>query len=633
MKKPLILPLPASRFLEPMAISLKSKFGTSIRRFLLAGLVFPVTASAGVYAHYSFDADDSDSSVNQRDGTLVDTETTGNSGIVSSPGSFKFGGGTMNFSGDRDYVTVPLKSFSSGTPYTIAFWARKEPGDTGDRALWDMVIGQRESSNFFIGLGDSSGETGLRWRSAGTTTDRQADFSVPKDNIWHHYAVVASGTTITLYLDGQPFGSATGMLTGFTFDTIGDGYPSTRRFGFHGQIDEMWVFDEALDASAVSRIHLLNDAGVAPSTATRLRVYLLGGQSNGDGRAAISELPVELQSPQSNVDFYYKVEGSVASLTTLRPGLSETSQFGPEIMLGNRLAKLHAHEQGTRVAIIKYANGGTNLHTQWKAGGDGTISGDGPEYLVFQQTVQGGLAALAAAHPLAEINLEGMTWMQGEADASAEHAALYQSRLATFISDVRATFGQTLPFIIGCLSSGQTYIPAQYLSAVRSAQDAVAAADPLTGIVNTDGLGMKSDNLHFNGAGQQAMGSDFAGQAAYYAWLLETFSAEDIAAGLAEPDADRDGDGQSNHAEFITGTVPLSGDSQFRVWFSMAGPGEGGIAYLTSRSRTYGVEKYSEEDGTWKTALPATQGSGDMVLRLLNTSRVREFYRVSVELP
>lgn len=366
-----------------MIIPQISRFHTAIRQLAFA-LLLPVAAKAGVYAHYSFDAGYTDSSVNQRHGTFVDTETTGNSGIVSTPGSFKFGGGAMNLSGDRDYVTVPLASFASGKPYTIAFWARKEAGDSGDLALWDMVIGQRDSSKFFISLGDSSGETGLRWRSAGTTADRQADFTVPGDNNWHHYAIVASGTVITLYLYGQVFGRATGMLTGFAFDAIGDGYPSSRRFGFHGQIDEMWVFDDALDAVAVGRIHQSNDAGIAPSTAARLRVYLLGGQSNGDGRAAVSELPAELQGPQANVDFYYKVEGSAGSLTTLRPGLSENSQFGPEIMLGNRLAKLYAHEEGIRVAIVNNCNGGTNLHTQWKAGGDATTTGDGPEYVTFQ---------------------------------------------------------------------------------------------------------------------------------------------------------------------------------------------------------------------------------------------------------
>ena len=45
------------------------------------------------------------------------------SAITSTPGDFKFGGGAMNFSGDRDYIAIPPKTFSSGAAYTFAFWA------------------------------------------------------------------------------------------------------------------------------------------------------------------------------------------------------------------------------------------------------------------------------------------------------------------------------------------------------------------------------------------------------------------------------------------------------------------------------------------------------------------------------
>ncbi len=76
-------------------------------------------------------------------------------------------------------------------------------------------------------------------------------------------------------------------------------------------------------------------------TVTTVRIYLLGGQSNADGRASTAELPTSptnLQQPQADVDFFYKVQGGTATLTTLRPGLSETSGFGPEITLGRSLA-------------------------------------------------------------------------------------------------------------------------------------------------------------------------------------------------------------------------------------------------------------------------------------------------------
>jgi hypothetical protein len=803
---------------------------------ILSCLTLAAPCNGGVWAHYPFDTGYADSSGNARDGTLTDVGTPENSGIVTTAGDFKFGGGAMNFSADRDYVAVPAKTFSSGTPYTIAFWARKTAGDTGQSADWDMVIGDANSTNFFIALNDVTG-TGLRWRSSSNAADRQADFAVAKDYDWHHYAVVASGTTITLYVDGAFFGSATSKLTGFTYNAIGEAYTAAADFDFNGQIDEVWIFDEALSAARIAALHDSNDPDAVPAYAgfhhkydgdftdsngsnhgiafgnaiittdpaaiatgtgalsldgadesyvglttpgafnatspwtatwwakrgetgsqkgmvmgtsntstdfiwlndsftglrfrssnnttldftapkdqqlrhyalvadgagnldlyldgrisqslagntsfavdsigraypttslhynfqgildevrvipsalnasqieqlyqaqkpvTRLRIVLVAGQSNADGRAVVSELPtspVNLQNPQYDVDLFYKIEGGTATLTTLRPGLTETSQFGPDILLGRRLADLHRSETGTRVAIIKYANGGTNLNTQWKGGGDATTNGDGPEYLTFQQTVTQGLAALAAAHPRATPELQSIVWLQGESDSVAGQSNLYQANLTTFIADVRATYGASLPFVIARLSSKQTALATTYLNEVRAAQDAVAAADPRTAIIATDTFGIKSDNLHFDGSGQQAIGSAFAEETAYYEWMVRTFSAADINAGLAEPDADPDGDGQSNRGEFLGATDPLSGTSLFQSSLEFSNPGAAVISYPSSASRVYSVERYLESNRTWETILPALPGTGATVVRPLELNDARAIYRVRAELP
>ncbi|MES2657357.1 MAG: sialate O-acetylesterase [Verrucomicrobiota bacterium] len=626
-----------------MSIPLKSGSGALMA---LAGLLLTIPATAGVHAHYSFDSGYNDSSGNARHGTLTDVGTVGNSAITSTPADFKFGGGAMNFSADRDFIAIPSKTFSSGVPYSIAFWAKKAPGDTGESSQFDMVAGQRDTAGFFIALTDASGSggrNGLRWRSTNDgTAARQADFSTADDTQWHHYAITASGTstngTITLYVDGVLSATATGKLTGFIVDTIGEAYTSGNDFDFNGQIDEMWIFDETLSATKVAGLYHSNDPDALPPgpPVTRLRIVLLGGQSNADGRATVSGLPtspVNLQSPQPDVDFFHKTEGGTAALTTLRPGLSETSQFGPEITLGRKLADLWSAEAGTRIAIIKYANGGTNLAVQWKGGGNNTTTGDGPEYVIFQQTVTAGLAALAAAYPGATQDLQGMVWFQGESDAVASHAPLYQANLTTFVSDVRATYGADLPFIIARLSSGQTNLNPIYLNQVRAAQDAVAAADPRTGIMLTDSFGLNGDNLHFSAAGQQSIGSGFAEAIAYYEWMLETFTNADINAGVAEPDADRDGDGQSNRSEFLGGTNPLSGISSFGASYARTGPVAGQISYPTSAARFYSVQHYLEPGGIWETILPALKGTGTLVARPLDATVSRGIYRVRAELP
>ena len=805
-------------------------------------LLISLPSQAGVWAHYPFDSNYDDTSGSARNGTFTDVGTLGNSGITTSSGSYKFGGGALNLHAERDYVVIPEKTFASGVSYSYAFWARKSAGDAGQAAQFDMVVGDRNNTNFFMALSDQTGgRTGFRWRSSDSTTARQADFAAPDDTNWHHYAVVASGTTVTFYVDGAFVSNATGKLTGFTSNTIGEAYVNTSDFDFNGQIDEMWIFDEALTATKVAGLYGNNDPnyvaayagfhhrydsdfsdssgagnggtavgaaaitsdpvsiakgsgalsldgadgsyvtltnpgafsattpwstswwarraslgtdkgmvmGTAASTSdfiwlndtftglrfrssnattldftapkdqllhhyalvadgagslalyldgqltqtltgntafaidtigkaypntslhynfngsldevhvynsalsasqvndlyaaeqpvvtvTKLRVVLLGGQSNADGRSLLSEFPTSprnLQLAQHDVSFYYKIQSGSPTLTTLRPGLSETAQSGPEILLGRRLADLYKGESGTRVAIIKYANGGTDLKTGWKAGGNATTTGDGPEYVTFQQTVTQGLAALTAAYPEATVELQSMVWLQGESDAVSGSASLYQANLTAFIADVRATYGASLPFVIARLSSQQTNLDATQLNLVRSAEDAVAAADPRTSIFSTDDFGIKSDNLHFNGAGQQSIGSAFAEDSAYYKWMVETFGSSDINAGRGERDVDFDGDGQSNLTEFLGSTDPLSGSSIFQAAYSRTGVVNGTISYPTSAGRLYSVQHYVESSGLWETVLPVLRGTGSTVVRTLNNSATSGLYRVKSELP
>ncbi|MEO5916222.1 MAG: LamG-like jellyroll fold domain-containing protein [Luteolibacter sp.] len=819
---------------------------------LILGAFLTLPASAGVYAHYSFDTDYTDSSGNTNNGTLTDVGTVGNSGITTTPGAFKFGGGAMNFSPEKDYIAIPSKTFSSGAAaaYSFAFWAKKAPGDTGEAAQFDMVVGQRATNTFFISLtnntGGSTNRYGLLWRSNSTTAaDRQGIFTTTDDTAWHHYAVVASGTTVTLYVDGVSAGTVTGKQVGFTFDTIGEAYLAANDFDFNGQIDEMWIFDEALTEAKVTSLYNNNDPnstfsglhqsyngnfsdssgaghngtaaggaaittdpaaiasgsgalaldgedgsyvslttgnpygygatnpwsvgwwarrqdigtdkgmvlGVAGTTTdfiwmndtftglrfrssantnfeftipkdtdlrhyalvadgagnlklylngqfseqisgntsfafdtigkayptsslhynfkgsldevhiynsrlsdiqvqtlydsekpgsttpaiTKLRVYLLGGQSNADGRAdpsALPTAPVNLQAPQADVDFVYKVEGGTVTRTTLRPGLTETSQFGPEVTLGRTLANQWSGVAGTRVAIIKYANGGTTQAVDWKGGGTATTTGDGPEYTTFQQTVTQGLAMLASAYPGATIKLEGMAWLQGESDAVASYASGYQSNLTTFITDIRATYGAELPFIICRLSSGQTNLNATYLSQVRAAQDAVATADRRTGIFSTEGFGLNGDDLHFNASAQQKIGSEFGDEAVYYQWMSQTFTATEINNGVAEPDEDADGDGQSNHREFLSTTDPHSGTSAFRATSSTAsGSNTLQISYATTTTRTYSVEHLVEAGMTWETIVPAEVGTGGVVTKDITKTAARGIYRVRCGMP
>jgi len=251
------------------------------------------------------------------------------------------------------------------------------------------------------------------------------------------------------------------------------------------------------------------------ASAETIYVFLIGGQSNAEGRAPASDLPPELRAPREDIPFFY------GSLTTLRPAsaghfdLGDKQMFGPEVTFGRSMAVFAARFH-TKIAVIKQTTGGTNLYAQWVAGGDATTTGDGPAYVKFQAMVGKGLEALQAANPGAKFVVAGMIWMQGESDVGAhdgDQSGNYQKNLTAFIRDIRLTYGANLPFVIGELSANQTGVgPTEQRETVRTAQKAVAASLPNTALVETDKFELKPDHTHFTAAGQQALGTAFAGK-------------------------------------------------------------------------------------------------------------------------
>jgi hypothetical protein len=579
-------------------------------------------AEAGLRAHYPFDTGFTDVSGNNNHLTVA----AGTPTITSAAGEIAVGDGAAKFvSTEADQHSLLLTSpitFSAAEAWSVAFWGRRAAGSTNRQG---MIIGNLSGSDFIWLSDGGGGVSGMRFRnSSGTSYNNgaAADNAFPDDGNWHHWVLVADGAgSLTVYRDSVSLGTVSAVTT-FNVTHVGQAFNSNAQ-SMNGQIDELYIFDEAIDAAmvgdlfgatggpdttpptlspgdfvdnrsggpviegtvvtytvtfseamdagtvsaadfgnagsapvlfgAVSEISpgvfsvavtptdpgslqlevmagaaLADAAGNPLNTTTaivdgtiitvnsesgppqvgRIHVFLVGGQSNADGRASPSGLPtrpVDLRQPQEDVDFY---ENGAGGLTTLRP----FSQFGPEITLGRRLADNIGDGVTKRIAIIKYATGGTSLAVDWKPGGDNTTAGDGPQYVSFQQVVSNGMAALAVAYPGAVITIDGIVWVQGERDAKGGYENQYEANLTDFIADVRATYGAGLSFIVIRLSSGQTNIPAAELEIVRAAQTAVAASDPRTSLVDTDGFGLLSDNLHFDALGQQAIGSATAGR-------------------------------------------------------------------------------------------------------------------------
>lgn len=238
---------------------------------------------------------------------------------------------------------------------------------------------------------------------------------------------------------------------------------------------------------------------------TAVQVWLIAGQSNALGRQASPTTP-NPALPLPSVRYWPFAGGlTTEPVATVALGYLAAPQWiGIECELGPALVA-----DGRAVAIIKWARGSTGLAQHW-------LPGSGEEYLVdCIRSVRRCLERLRFEHPANTYTLAGVVWNQWEEDAkSDEDSAAYGTNLAALIAAFRAEFHPGLPFLIhrACtaVGTGGARIPSR-VAACQAGQDAVAAADALVEIINTDtGYALEGDHTHYTPDAQQQLGIDTA---------------------------------------------------------------------------------------------------------------------------
>jgi len=245
-----------------------------------------------------------------------------------------------------------------------------------------------------------------------------------------------------------------------------------------------------------------------------VHIYLLGGQSNGNGRANAADIPggSPLASPQTDVKLWYRnTQGATnntlpeSQIIDLAPGSGYGTgapvypmEFGPEVAFGRTLADALPSQN---IMIVKHTVGGTNLYSQWGSGGS--------VYSGFLTTANAAINKVIANGDTPV--LMGMIWVQGEADTGSE-SANYGTNLADLIARVRADlFGGALaPFVFNQLSDNQYSSLGSGVINVRNGQQWVSQNVANTAMVVTDGAEFSTNPaniIHFNAGGQIALGT------------------------------------------------------------------------------------------------------------------------------
>jgi len=201
----------------------------------------------------------------------------------------------------------------------------------------------------------------------------------------------------------------------------------------------------------------------------KIKVFLLAGQSNMDGRARGHNLTDEdiarLQKAQKQITLFYNHQQAVPlQLTTpseyVQKKFDTKQVFGPELFFGINLAEAYPQDS---IIFIKRSRGGMSLYGAWNP--NWTIEkatamkeDDDPKlYSDFINYTDSILSTMDTS----TYKLCGMLWVQGESDSGTKKngtipADSYEQNLRDLINGVRTKFNKPdLPFLIFQVGHGK----------------------------------------------------------------------------------------------------------------------------------------------------------------------------------
>lgn len=184
----------------------------------------------------------------------------------------------------------------------------------------------------------------------------------------------------------------------------------------------------------------------------RIKVFVLAGQSNMEGRADANKLlDVDLErlaKAQKNVELAFNYR-HIIPLRAAEPSeeIAEIYKrsliFGPELFFGIKLSEEWPDE---KILLIKLAEGSTSLHGCWHpewSEGKAAIMNERNESKLYTELMNYTEQTLSA-YKKHEYEICAMLWVQGETDSGNEIAAAHMEKIFNNLSVI---FGKTWKMI------------------------------------------------------------------------------------------------------------------------------------------------------------------------------------------
>ncbi len=209
-----------------------------------------------------------DASGNARDG-VIDFAASGTYGLVTDrPGALaQQGARSVDLVEDGTNATRVQRGVSASeidwnlANWSVAGWFKRRD-TTSDDMIWHISDGDGFGSNDELYLNCPAGQTTVRlqhFNAAGVVLDVDIPMTGISPGAWHHFAVVRSGGTISLYIDGTLAGSDStfALALNQTSPLVFGGHASTTfapQRWFDGGLDDLLVSRSALDAGQVASL-------------------------------------------------------------------------------------------------------------------------------------------------------------------------------------------------------------------------------------------------------------------------------------------------------------------------------------------------------------------------------------------
>jgi hypothetical protein len=253
-----------------------------------------------------------------------------------------------------------------------------------------------------------------------------------------------------------------------------------------------------------------------PERGKKIKVFLLAGQSNMEGRADGNKLTPQdrerLGKAQRRVQLAFNYE-PIRALDVAKPSaeIAEIYKrdliFGPELFFGITLSEAWPQE---KILLIKRAEGGTSLHgcwnPDWRADKATAMGESGKPKLYSALTAY--VKQELSGYGEDEYEICAMLWVQGESDAGNETAAAeYGNNLGNLVERIRHDVGRkTLPFLLFQVGHGKV------VEGMRRTAREVPNVTLIPQSLDPVSLDFyeKMENGHYNHEGMRKLGHRFA---------------------------------------------------------------------------------------------------------------------------